>query len=224
MTRHLPILLALALSSAPAALRAQTVADSGIFVIRHAGDTVATERFSRTPTAITGTLAVRNANATSQHYSAVLAPDGSVPLIEVTVRADADSGRAKDKVVSRARVIFREDSAAVDEANDRGLRTFVFGTQKGAIPYLNLSFALLEQVVRQARVPGAASQVPLFNLGGAHSGGGQTISVKVSKLGSDSVSMAIGTVEFRLRVDAAGHLLGGRIPAQNVVVDRLPGS
>jgi hypothetical protein len=62
--------------------------------------------------------------------------------------------------------------------------------------------------------------VPLFNLGGTHSGGGQTISGKVSKLGSDSVLMAIGTVEFRLRVDTAGRLLGGRIPAQNVVVDR----
>ncbi len=224
MTPYASMLLTLAVWSAPSALCAQTVADSGVFVIRHAGDTVATERFTRTATAIVGTLAVRSASTTAQHYSAVLAPDGSVPLIEVTVRADADSGRAKGKVVSRSRVIFREDSAAVDEANDRGLRTFVFGTQKGAIPYLNLSFALLEQAIRQARAPGAASQVPLFNLGGAHSGGGQTLSVKVSSLGSDSVSMAIGTVEYRLRVDAAGHLLGGRIPAQNVVVDRLSGS
>jgi hypothetical protein len=224
MTRHVSLLLALVVSSSHAAVQAQTVADSGVFVIRHAGDTVATERFSRTATAIEGTLAVRSANATSQHYSATLAPDGSVPLIEVTVRADADSGRAKGKVVSRARVIFKEDSAAVDQADNRGLRTFVFGTQKGAIPYLNLSFALLEQAVRQARASGAASQVPLFSLGGAHSGGGQTIDAKVTKLGSDSLLMAIGTVEFRLRVDAAGHLLGGRIPAQNVVVDRRPAS
>jgi hypothetical protein len=224
MTRYVPIVLALAVWSAPGSMHAQSVADSGVFVIRHGGDTVATERFSRTETAIEGTLAVRNASATSQHYNATLAPDGSVPLIEVTVRADADSGRAKGKVVSRSRVIFRDDSAAVDEANDRGLRTFVFGTQKGAIPYLNLSFALLEQAVRQARASGAGSQVPLFNLGGGHTGGGQTLDVKVSRLGSDSVSMAIGAVEYRLRVDAAGHLLGGRIPTQNVVVDRLGGS
>ena len=128
-------------------------------------------------------------------------------------------GRAKGKIVSRARVIFREDSAAVDEANDRGIRTYVFGTQRGAIPYLNLSFALLEQAVRQARAHSSAAEVPLFNLGG-----GQTVNGKVSSLGSDSLAMAIGTIEFHLRVDAAGHLLGGRIPAQNLVAERVGGS
>lgn len=224
MIRHLSALLALAAWPAPTLLHAQISADSGVFIIRHAQDTVATERFARTATGIEGTLAVRSTAGTSQHYSVVLAPDGSVPLIELTTRADADSGRAKGKVVSRSRVIFKEDSAAVDEANDRGLRTYLFGTRRGAIPYLNLSFALLEQAVRQARASGAASQVALFNLGGAHSGGGQTISVNVAKLGSDSVTMAIGTVEFHLRVDADGRVLGGRIPAQNVVVDRTAGS
>jgi hypothetical protein len=219
MTRHLPLLLALAAVLAPIRLHAQTVADSGVFVIRHANDTVATESFSRSETGIKGTLTVRNSAGTSQWYSAVLAPDGTVPLIEVTVRQNGGSGRVKGKIVSRARVIFRDDSAAVDEANDRGIRTFVFGTQRGAIPYLNLSFALLEQAVRRARARSAASEVPLFNLGG-----GQTVDGKVSALGADSVSMAIGTVEYHLRLDPAGRLLGGRIPAQNVVVERAGGS
>jgi hypothetical protein len=218
MTRHLSILLTLAAGLSTTSLHAQTVGDSGVFVIRHANDTVATESFSRTATALEGTLSVRNAAATSQRYKAVLAPDGSVPLIEVTVKEDADSGRAKARIVSQSRIIFREDSAAVDEANNRGLRTFVFGTKRGAIPYLNLSFALLEQAVRQARARGSAMQVPLFNLGG-----GQTVDGKVASLGSDSVSLAIGTIEFHLRVDAGGHLLGGRIPAQDVVAERVGG-
>lgn len=217
MTRHL--LLALLWVLAPMRLMAQTAADSGRFVVRHANDTVATESFSRTQTGIQGTLTVRNAVATSQWYSAVLAPDGTVPLIEVTVRQNGDSGRVKGKIVSRARVIFREDSAAVDEANDRGIRTFVFGTHRGAIPYLNLSFALLEQAVRQARAPNASSRVPLFNLGG-----GQTVDGQVSPLGADSVTMVIGTVQYHLRLDPAGRLLGGRIPVQDVVVDRVGGS
>lgn len=219
MIRHLSMFLALAAALAPARLRGQTVADSGVFVIRHANDTVATESFARTANALEGTLSVRNSTATSQRYTAVLAPDGTVPLIDVTVREDQDSGRVKAKIVSRARVIFREDSAAVDEANDRGIRTFVFGTQRGAIPYLNLSFALLEQAVRRARTQSPATDVPLFNLGG-----GQTVDGRISSLGSDSVAMAIGTIEFHLRVDPAGHLLGGRIPAQNVVAERVGGS
>jgi hypothetical protein len=219
MNRHLALVLAILAVSLPARLYAQAAADSGTFVIRHGADTVATERFARSATTITGTLAVRNADSTSQWYSAVLAPDGSVPMIEVTVRQNADSGRVKGKVISRARVVFKEDSAAVDEANGTGLRTYVFGTQRGAIPYLNLSFALLEQAVRQARVPSSASQVPLFNLGG-----GQTLDGKLAGLGADSVTLAIGKVEYHLRVDAAGRLLGARIPTQDVVVSRIGGS
>ena len=70
MTRHSSILLALALGLAPAALRAQSAADSGTFIILHASDTVATERFARSETGITGTLAIRNAVALSQGYIA----------------------------------------------------------------------------------------------------------------------------------------------------------
>jgi hypothetical protein len=195
-------------------------ADSGTFVIRHAGDTVATERFTRTATSLNGTLAIRNARNTSQNYQAVVAPDASVALIQVTVRESQDSGRVKGKVVQRTRVIFKEDSAAVDDVTGNGLQTRVFGTGKGAVPYLNLSFALLEQVVRRARVAApAASEVPLFNLGG-----GQTLEGKVSALGADSLTVVIGSVEFHLKVDPSGRVLGGTIPKQGVVADRVAGS
>jgi hypothetical protein len=210
-------LLAFALARA-AGLAAQTAAaDSGTFVIRRAGDTVATEQFTRTATTLQGTLAVRNARGTSQAYEAVVAPDASVALIEVTVRESQDSGRVKGKVVQRARVIFKEDSAAVDDISGNGLQTRVFGTGRGAVPYLNLSFGLLEQAVRRSRAGASGQgQVPLFNLGG-----GQTLDAKVSPLGTDSLAVAIGKVEFHLRVDSAGRVLGGRIPSQNVVAERV---
>ncbi len=214
----LPGLLALTASIAPGRLAAQ--ADSGTFVIRHAGDTVATERFTRTATSLSGTLAIRNAKRTLQAYQAVVAPDASVPLIQVTVREGQDTGGTKSKVVHRARVIFKEDSAAVDDVSGTGLQTRVFGTGRGAVPYLNLSFALLEQGIRRARAATSpAGQVPLFNLGG-----GQTVEAKVSPLGADSLAVAIGSVEFHLKVDSAGRVLGGSIPAQQVVADRLAGS
>ena len=214
-------LILLALVALPAARRPLAAqADSGTFVIRHAGDTVATERFSRTATSIKGTLAIRNARKTSQDYQVVVAPDASVALIEVTVRENQDSGKAKGRVVQRARVIFKEDSAAVDDVTDHGLQTRVFGTGKGAVPYLNLSFALLEQLVRRARAATpASSEVPLFNLGG-----GQTVEGKVSPIGTDSLAVAIGSVEFHLKVDPSGRVLGGTIPKQQVVADRVAGS
>jgi hypothetical protein len=214
----LPFLLALAaLSGALRSAAAQS--DSGTFVIRHAGDTVATERFARTATSLNGTLAIRNVRRTSQDYHAVVGPDASVPLIEVTVRENQDSGKVQGKVVQRARVIFKEDSAAVDDVTNNGLQTRVFGTGRGAVPYLNLSFALLEQAVRRARAEPAATAVPLFNLGG-----GQTVQGKVSPLGADSLAVAIGSVEFHLKVDPTGRVLGGSIPKQQVVADRVPGS
>ncbi len=216
MHRLLTILFALAaVPITRASLAAQ--ADSGTFVIRHGGDTVATERFSRSATAVSGTLAIRNTKRTSQAYDAVVAPDASVALIQVTVREDADSGRSKGKVVQRTRVIFKDDSAAVDDVTGRGIQTRVFGTGKGAVPYLNLSFALLEQAVRRARA--AQGAVPFFNLGG-----GQTLQAKISPLGADSVALDIGKIEFHLKVDPAGRLLGGSIPSQQLVADRVAGS
>ncbi len=207
--------LALLLLCAPPAA-AQTVADSGTFVVRHSGDTVATETFSRQETTIQGTLALNNSKHTFHRYTAVLAPDASVPMIDVAVREDADSGRVKAKLVQRARVIFKEDSAAVDAIIGQSIETRVFGTQAGAIPYLNLSFALLEQAIRRSRAAGATpGQVPLFNLGG-----GQTVSGTLKAVGSDSMALAIGDVEFRLKVDPQGRVLGGGIPKQDVVVDR----
>ena len=109
---YAPLCAVLLAAAAPVA--AQTVGDSGTFVIRHAGDTVSTEEFSRTETTLAGTLFLNNSRNTFQRYSLVVAPDATVPMVEVTVREDADSGRTKAKLVQRSRVIFREDSAAVD--------------------------------------------------------------------------------------------------------------
>jgi hypothetical protein len=212
LTCSLSLLMALL---ARATAVAQTVADSGTYIVRHGADTVATEQFLRTSTRLEGTLALKNSSRTSERWVAVIAPDATLPLIEVTVREGTDGAGRKAKVTERARVIFKEDSAAVDAVGGRGVQTRLFGTQTGALPYLNLSFALLEQAVRRARIAPEHTGVPFFNLGG-----GQTVSAKLSPLGSDSLLLEIGSVRYHLLVDAEGRLIGGRIPAQNVVVDR----
>jgi hypothetical protein len=215
-TRSLPALLALTVIAMPCAAQA-AAPDSGTFVIRHASDTVAVEHFSRTATKLEGTLAMRDHKGTAQLYQAIVAPDASVALIEVTIQERPDSGQKRGRVVQRARVIFKADSAAVDDVTNHGLQTRLFGTERGAVPYLNLSFALLEQAVRRSRAADpSGTRVPLFNLGG-----GQTLDAKLSPIGADSLALAIGSVEFHLRVDPTGRVLGGRIPAQEVVADRL---
>jgi hypothetical protein len=213
---RLPLFLLIpAVLLSPTLAVTQTAADSGTYVVRHGTDTVATERFQRTSTRLEGTLAIRNSTRTSERWIAVIGPDATLPLIEVTVRQGTDSAGRKAKVTERARVIFKEDSAAVDAVGGSGLQTRLFETQVGALPYLNLSFALLEQAVRRARVAPDHNQIPFFNLGG-----GQTVSAKLAPLGSDSLLLEIGSVRYHLLVDAEGRVMGGRIPAQNVVVDR----
>jgi hypothetical protein len=207
----MPLLLVFAL---PAVLEGQ-VADSGAFLVRHGRDTVATEHFTRTGVRLEGTLSLRNAKGTFERYAAVVAPDATVPLIEVTVQEGADTGEARPKILQRARVIFKEDSAAVDEIGRAGLVTRVLGTERGAIPYLNLSFALIEQAVRRAKAANGGSSVPFFNLGG-----GQTLVAKLSPLSPDSVLLDIGDTRYHLKLDPRGKLLGARIPQQDVVVDR----
>ncbi|HET6778476.1 MAG TPA: hypothetical protein VFH26_06285 [Gemmatimonadales bacterium] len=210
-----PIAAATLVLGFPIGAAAQAAPDSGGFIVRRGPDTVATERFTRTATRLEGTLALRNPKQTSERYSAVIAPDATLPLIEVTVREGADSGGAKAKIVQRARVIFKEDSAAVDEMGNAGIQTRVFGTESGAVPYLNLSFALLEQAVRRARAVNGGSQVAFFNLGG-----GQTLLARLSPLGVDSLRLDIGDTRMHLRVDSNGRLIGGRIPVQDLVVER----
>jgi hypothetical protein len=211
---HRSIFAAFIALMAPAIVAAQTVSDTGTFVVRRGSDTVATEQFARTATKLEGTLALRDARHTSERWTAVVAPDATLPLIEVVVREGADSAGLKARITQRARVIFRDDSAAVDEVGGNGVQTRLFGTEVGAVPYLNLSFALLEQAVRRGRI-GAEDRVAFFNLGG-----GQTVSGQLSQRGSDSLLLDIGDVRYELWVDVAGHLLGARIPAQDVVVER----
>ncbi|MGH7703667.1 MAG: hypothetical protein ACREMO_11265 [Gemmatimonadales bacterium] len=188
-------------------------------VVRGA-DTVAVERFVRTGTTMTGELTLSAGIGQRERYHLVVAPDATAPLVELSVWRRTDPVQSPAR--QQTRVIFRDDSVAVDDVTSRGMNTLLFGTTKGAMPYLNLSFAFLEQAMRRAASLGSDSvSVPFFNLGGGTSGG-QTVTASVRRVGSDSVALDLGTVEFRLEVDAAGRLLGGGIPAQQIRVIRQP--
>ncbi|HEX9054895.1 MAG TPA: hypothetical protein VF830_08310 [Gemmatimonadales bacterium] len=214
-------LLLLLLLAVPPVLAAQTP-EKSVFLIRRGNDTIATEALSRTPTELTGTITFHRADPVSEWYHAVVGPDATVPLLEVNVRQGVDTGLVKAHVAERTRAIFRGDSVAVDDMTDQGLDTRVLPTHSGALPYLNLSFGLLEQAIRRAAVVGGDSvKVPFFNMnGGARGGEGVTVVGTVSRIGADSVALELGSVEYRMRVDAGGRLLGGGIAAQGLSFER----
>jgi hypothetical protein len=214
-------LLPLLLLAAPPVLAAQAP-EKSVFLIRRGKDTIATEALSRTATELTGTITFHRADPMSEWYHAVVGPDATVPLLEVNVREGVDTGLVRARVSQRTRAIFRGDSVAVDDMTEHGMDTAVLPTRVGALPYLNLSFGLLEQAVRRAAALGGDSvKVPFFNMNrGTRGSGGVTLVGTVSRIGADSVALDLGSVEFRMRVDAGGRLLGGGIPAQQLSFQR----
>jgi hypothetical protein len=215
---RLPGVLAVGLCAVSGSLRAQ---EQGGFVITRGMDTVAVEQFSREDVELKGRL-VRVAGKEARErvrYRATLVDDQSAPLVDLSAwRADDPEDMPARQT---ARVIFRDDSVAVDDASRwSGALTRVLPTIRTAVPYLQLSTAFLEQATRRAAAArGDSLAVPFFNLGG-----GQTVTGTVRHLSGDSASVRIGSLEFRLRVDTAGRVLGGSVPSQGLVITRSPAS
>jgi len=213
MIRSYAVAVACLLS--PVALAAQ---ESGGFAVLHGADTVAVESFIRQDVELRGRL-LRGAGPARERvqYRATLVDDGSAPLVELSAwRGDEPEGTPARQTV---RVIFRDDSVAVDDASrTSGVMTRILPTQRSAIPYLNLSTAWLEQVTRRLLASsGDSLSVPFFNLGG-----GQTVTGTAHRFGTDSAAVRLGPVEFRFKVDPLGRILGGAVPGQGLLIQRTP--
>jgi hypothetical protein len=188
--------------------------DSATFVVTKGADTLIVEHFLRSDRQVVGELIRRAAAGRRETYKGLLTPDGGVPLVEFAVwKADDPDSRTPRQ---RVRVIFKDDSVAIDEVNSAEMITRTFGSQKGAVPYLNLSFVLLEQATRRlSQSKGDSLSIPFFNLNG-----GQTAVGVLRRIPGDSATLQLGTVGFRMHLDAAGRLLGATIPEQGVRAER----
>src|SRR5690606_652493 len=116
----------------------------------------------------------------------------------------------------RAEFSFEGDSVIVIINPGPAARVQRLGTRAGALPFINPSFALIEQAIRRARVLGGDSTVvPLLAVSG-----GQTFDALVLRAGTDSVEVRIGAAAAHFRMDAAGLLVSGPVPAQGLVLER----
>ena len=193
--------------------------EQGRFVVTKGADTLAVEVAERDSVELRGTLTRRQGRVGERvRYRATVLDDESAPLVDLSVWRidDPEESPARQSV----RVIFKDDSVAVDDANRwGGVTTQVMGTERAAIPYLAGSTALLELVTRRAAEgPAGDAIVPLFNLGG-----GQTVHADVHRVAADSVTLTIGTLEYRLQVDGSGRILGGLVAGQDVRLRRSTG-
>jgi len=209
-----------AVSPLAAQAAAGTPADSAGFVVMKNADTVAIERFERIDVTWKGTLALANKKDVADSWSIVTAPDGTVPLIEVMESQKPPDPRMKARVISRARIIVKGDSVSVDQMTPNGLVTRLFQSEEGVVPYLNLSFGMLEVGLRQAQVAAQKDSLGLkvyfFNLGG-----GQTVRGTLVQNADGKAVLNIGEVQFDLVMAPDGRLLSAAIPAQGLKVERI---
>ncbi len=185
---------------------------AGTFHVIQRGDTIASERFTRTATRLDAQLGGRMGGRLV--YGADLAPDASVTRLEASTFTGAAADTAPQQ---RSVATFRGDSVILEVTGARA-RTDRMGTTRGVVPYVNPSPSLMEQILRRGRVLGGDSvAVPVLVVGG-----GQTVPATVRFMGADSAVIALGPVQMRARTDRSGALLGGTVPSQDIVIARTP--
>lgn len=186
--------------------------ERGAFVALHGADTVAIENFTRDAAAgtLTSDLVARGAGRV--HFTASYTPDALIRRVTLDGYAPGASLPSSHGVVTIA-----HDTVTVDRGAGHIQRAL---TSADALPWINPSFVLVDQVVRRARAIGKLpATIPLFELASA-----QTLPATVSKLAGDSLSVAVHGVEMRVAVNAAGHAIGMWVPAQNATVKFVPGA
>jgi hypothetical protein len=213
----LPALLAAAL--APSPLAAQTAgstaaADRGAYVVRLGSDTIAVESFTRTRDRLEVDEVLRTPTTVVRHFVMTLGPRGTA------VKMDYDARRLNNSAPpTRATADLAGDTAAVEVRMNDSTRTLRVAA-RDAVPFVNLSFAIIEQAVMQARAAKRDSvDVPILGLGAP-----ETNVLPVVRRGRDSVTIWFFGDPMHARVDAHGRLLGleGLQTTQKVVVERVP--
>jgi dienelactone hydrolase len=206
-SRFLSLALLAAALLVPGAARAQ---ERGAFVVVSGGDTILVERFTRAADSV-GVAADLTGRA-RMAYVLHTAADASVSAVDLRAwPAGALDGAEPQQ---RGRVVFAGDSTV---ATFDGSAQTARGT-RGALPLVNPSAVMLEQVLMRARrlSPRDSVAVPMLTLGTT-----QVFPGRVRWVGADSAVLSLGPVEVRARVDAAGRMLGATVPSQNLVILRV---
>jgi dienelactone hydrolase len=178
-------------------------------------DTIVSEVVERTATRLDVDMMDKLSGARFR-YGMTLTPDGRVPAM---TNAFYRMAQGDTVPFQTAELAFHGDSVRVTIAGNVS-RVENLATQAGAIPYINPSAAMLEQVLRRARAMGhAVDTVPIFAVVG-----GRTVPVVVTWVGTDSAVMQLAMVEMRAAVSPNGELLGLVVPSQHAHVIRLKGA
>lgn len=198
----------------------------GGFVTVRGDDTLAVERVTRDATgAVTSEVRLGAASG---------APAGLRVRTLLVAGPDARVARAvvevfpPDALRPAQRVETRYDAPRADGGDGTDGATVTVGTgvsrrvalAPGTLPWVNLSAAVVEQLVRRARALGGDATIPLFQGIGAPAMAA-VVAAAPATAGPDSATLDLGGVTLRAAVDADGRVLGFAVPAQVLAVRRV---
>ena len=209
------ILFAANMSAAAAVSLGAQAVERAVFLVRLGRDTVAGENASYSGGRAESALRLRNPLVRIQRVL-TLSPGAETRTMETTIGAGASGDSARTHSVL---TISGDSGTVATDATAAGAppQTHRIVGPRGAVPFVNLSGQTLELVLRRARAMGGDRVfVPLLL------GGGQSLPVRVTWVGADSVVLTVGGADIRARTDRDGRFLGATIPSQGALFDRLP--
>lgn len=182
------------------------------FIIRKGKDTLAVERFSRDQGTLSGDIT--QSNGLHWEYVANLRQDNSVDHVELS--REPKGGQASILSIDFADTLVKATFTAGTQTQNLSLSTLA-----KPLPFLILSFAFAEQIVRASNpVQGKPVKWMAVRLGA-----GDTATMTVTRVHADSVTISVPQGDLRLSVSPAGDVLGASFPPQEWVIERKgPGS
>jgi hypothetical protein len=192
-----------------AAVSTPSHAQRGSFVITKGKDTVAVESYTRDATTLTTEIA--HMSGMKWQLTATLRPDSAVRTIEAIRQTRAAS--------LNMMVHFGDTLVNAQISAAAGSEKFSFAVKEKTTPFLALSFALAEQIVRASRLtPGKSTKWLAVRLGAA-----DTATLVVTRFHPDSVSIKATDVELKVALSPKGEVIGGRHVAQEWLVQKRIG-
>lgn len=178
-------------------------------------DTLGVERYTRTPSRLTGDVALRGQPRLV--YDVPVVGDTAFGPMSLVVYAPGASADAAP--IQRAMITMMGDTALAEVIVNGSSRLQKIASQANALPMVNQSAAMFELAVARWQGAGRSTvHFPIF-----FTAGGQTLPATMTAVTSDSVEMEIGPQHSSMVVDSAGRVIRIHTPSQRLTIVRVTG-
>ena len=180
------------------------------FTITKGKDTIAVELFGRDGSSLISEIYQTNGPRTQ--YTMDLKPDSSISHVEFT--------RVNQANQSVGISIFFLDGTVKAQLTAQGQTEQYEFASKTAIPFLVVSFALCEQIIRSSRLAvGKSARYTAIRLGA-----GDTTALTVTRFHQDSVLFDMQGAQLKAALGTTGEVVGGVHMGQGWTITRKPGT